>query len=647
MDDIKIMLSEKNYGAKKDIKVDKIINTITTQTISIEELAQKLISGHVMRPGILKDGNSSANWVGQQIFALDIDNDVSEEDVKTDVLRRISIEDAYTYFKELNIVPIFIYKSYSYDEAEDKIKFRVVFCADKFIEDRDKRNKLQATLMGLLFEKANVDRRCKDASRLFYGTNKHEVMYADYDARINADEIISAYYKDTYSCFMANTSTYKKSNNQKPAKPVKVTDRYCKNVELIQLRDIKSLQEELMIVDIEDEKDEVVNSFDEYIDMSELLGIDDPLVNFSCIFHTDNNPSARILQKGAFKKEDGTEYYKDKYICYSSQCDEKTLYVTQVIEKLLDCSRYEAMKFLNKVYRITTKEFEIMKQQEEILQNKLKYFKDNISKYNSIAKVLSKRNLYKVIIAIIEFMISKSNANQRTVNDSMVVRVSINELNKYLSKKGVISESNNPEKISKMISYLCFLGFINKCSLDDISEYTKAFYDNARKKDKENEESNTKESDKKIKRNEMLILMIPDYNDELFSDISEMSRFIIQYRFKATAISQRCVAALTGNEASLKQLYPEYDKKTLKYLEISTIYNEYKLILNKIKNEIKEKGYMLKTDVDVYLKKEDDYNCMLPLLLKEKIEIRNVDNYIKSIYPELRELKGSNSCIFR
>lgn len=62
MDDIKIMLSEKNYGAKKDIKVDKIINTITTQTISIEELAQKLISGHVMRPGILKDGNSSANW---------------------------------------------------------------------------------------------------------------------------------------------------------------------------------------------------------------------------------------------------------------------------------------------------------------------------------------------------------------------------------------------------------------------------------------------------------------------------------------------------------------------------------------------------------------------------------------------------------
>lgn len=175
----------------------------------------------------------------------------------------------------------------------------------------------------------------------------------------------------------------------------------------------------------------------------------------------------------------------------------------------------------------------------------------------------------------------------------------------------------------------------------------KHFYDNARKKDKENEESNTKESDKKIKRNEMLILMIPDYNDELFSDISEMSRFIIQYRFKATAISQRCVAALTGNEASLKQLYPEYNKKTLKYLEISTIYNEYKLILNKIKNEIKEKGYILKTDVDVYFKKDDDYNCMLPLLMKEKIEIRNVDNYIKSIYPELRELKGSNSCIFR
>lgn len=65
-----------------------------------------------------------------------------------------------------------------------------------------------------------------------------------------------------------------------------------------------------------------------------------------------------------------------------------------------------------------------------------------------------------------------------------------------------------------------------------------------------------------------------------------------------------------------------------------------------MKNEIKEKGYILKTDVDVYLKKEDDYNCMIQLLMQEKIEIKNVDNYIKSIYPELRELKGPNSYIF-
>lgn len=164
--------------------------------------------------------------------------------------------------------------------------------------------------------------------------------------------------------------------------------------------------------------------------------------------------------------------------------------------------------------------------------------------------------------------------------------------------------------------------------------------------EKKDEEGKAKENNKKIKTNEMLILMIPDYNQELFSDISGMSSFIIQYKFKSTAISQRCVAALTTNEASLKQVYPEYDKKTLKYLEISTIYDEYKLVLNKMKNEIKEKGYILKTDVDVYLKKEDDYNCMIQLLMQEKIEIKNVDNYIKSIYPELRELKGPNSYIF-
>ena len=66
MEKIMIMMSEKNYASKNCIKVEKIINTIATQTISIEELAQKLVSGHIVRPGILKGGNSSANWVGQQ-----------------------------------------------------------------------------------------------------------------------------------------------------------------------------------------------------------------------------------------------------------------------------------------------------------------------------------------------------------------------------------------------------------------------------------------------------------------------------------------------------------------------------------------------------------------------------------------------------
>lgn len=44
--------------------------------------------------------------------------------------------------------------------------------------------------------------------------------------------------------------------------------------------------------------------------MSELLGIDDPVYNFNCIFHIDNNPSAHILQKGSFSKKDNTKYKK-------------------------------------------------------------------------------------------------------------------------------------------------------------------------------------------------------------------------------------------------------------------------------------------------------------------------------------------------
>lgn len=102
--------------------------------ITIKDLSDALVHGASFRPGVLY-GRSKNDWKEQQLYGLDFDHNTT-------------IEEKYNKAMMLGIKPCFMYTTFSHSEEEHK--FRMVFCNNKVITDGNYRDKLQATLMGIM-----------------------------------------------------------------------------------------------------------------------------------------------------------------------------------------------------------------------------------------------------------------------------------------------------------------------------------------------------------------------------------------------------------------------------------------------------------------------------------------------------------------
>ena len=616
---MRIMICPTKYQEKKNAKIymGKIVNECVTEDISVKELAEKVTVGYPVRPGILKVGcKQSDDWIAQSIFMIDIDND----NIKgASDYKYITIEEAYNLFNNLGITPIFIYKTYTYNEEEGRIRFRIVFCTDEEITDKAKRDKLQATLMHMIMKDANADTTCFAASKVFLGTSNKDILYASYDSRINADAIIEKYYKDDY---------LKKSEKNISESPEVKKDKVhtdnsniiCQHVDLIRDKDVEGLRDELNIIDTEELK--LVDNIQKAVDMAEYLGVVNSK-SFCCALHPDRTPSANIFQINGI----------DKYKCFSDNCGSasKVLDVVCLTQKLQDTTRYEATKFLSEVYGVTSQDLIYMQKQDKYLHNQLNFFKNKISCYEQLYRFYNKLDKdFKIIEGLINLLISKINEVQKTIDGRMVVRVCLDEINAYMMKNGYIKKSDNA-KMSAKISAYCLIGLINKHSKTELCDKTVKYYEKCK--------------NPSTVKNEMLILSIPEYTYELFNSSNEIASVLIKYRFKISDIDEKSVASLFCIIDELKRVFPNYKADSLKYLNISFLQEKYFTILKEVTTEIDNKGYFLNNQLSELLGNKN-YNCMIPLLAKNYISIYKITNECKCLYPELNDLNGSNNYIF-
>lgn len=211
--DIKCMYFNHRFKDKPQGKqCGWVQKSLTQVNITIENLADALVHGASFKPGVLSGGNKAENWIEQQLFGLDFDDG-------------IRIEEAYNKVISLGITPCFMYTTFSHKEEHHK--FRMIFCNDTVITDGNIRDKLQATLMGII---GGIDEVCFNRDRLFFGGKGHTVLYSDYDTRINAESIIEKYWHDDFEQYISNAKPKSKKKKDSTAAGKKNKDRKSKNI---------------------------------------------------------------------------------------------------------------------------------------------------------------------------------------------------------------------------------------------------------------------------------------------------------------------------------------------------------------------------------------------------------------------------------
>lgn len=160
---IKVHIDPKGYDEKPSGKEiggikSRLQKGTSPSLVTLEELVQKIETGHSISPGIM-EGMSAKDWKEQQLFMVDIDN---EEDGP--ILR---IKDARAICHDNGLPLAFCYQTFSY--TKEHPKFRLAFVMDKPIKDAGMRKHIMETLVNLF---PQSDKSCVNADRIFHGTNK-------------------------------------------------------------------------------------------------------------------------------------------------------------------------------------------------------------------------------------------------------------------------------------------------------------------------------------------------------------------------------------------------------------------------------------------------------------------------------------------
>lgn len=176
---LKVHIDTKGYMEKPTgkevgrIKIRLQKNT-SSSIVTVEELIQKIRTGHSISPGIM-EGMSAKDWKEQQLFLVDIDN---EEDGQI-----LYFKDAKRICAKHGRSPAFIYQTFNY--CKEKPKFRIAFIMDTPVTDEAVRKRIIETLVKLF---PQSDKSCVNADRIFHGTNKRVILLSE-SARISWESI--------------------------------------------------------------------------------------------------------------------------------------------------------------------------------------------------------------------------------------------------------------------------------------------------------------------------------------------------------------------------------------------------------------------------------------------------------------------------
>ncbi|MDN3439963.1 hypothetical protein QMA04_17875 [Planococcus sp. APC 3900] len=424
------MLDKKCYTSKpRDTALlsERILHNPVELTVN--ELAQELVKGKAFTPAFFKENlgkihRTKESWFSQEIIALDFDAGMTVQEA----------------INEFATTASFIYTTFSH--VNDHHKFRVVFLLDEIIYDFDYCKKL---IENLVNQYPMADQKCKDPNRLFFGG---KMLYEiNFNNRLSVNEI--AHRSNNI------TGPLKYIEEKKGIKNIRnvcSSEKYFRttNIQHIKERNIEVLQRKIIVVPSKVHNNYEVLDYLKKQNLREYLGVCST-GNFNDIFHIETAPSSSIFESS---KGNGHQLYK----CFSTSSSFCGT-IIEITERLLNCSRVEATKFLMQVYQIEVHESE---QQREL--------KDEIDCYSELLQSDDLEemypNFYKVFnrYGYIYDMYILLDLVKEYVPSGIDKRLIFHHSIESISKK--INKSTSATNIRMNI--FAFFEFITKLQVDEI-----------------------------------------------------------------------------------------------------------------------------------------------------------------------------------
>lgn len=482
---IKCIIDTKSYNSKpQGSEAGGIINRMkidTEKDYLIDDIKKKILEGYTIRPAYC--GSKEDTWRSQQMFMIDIDNkppkpkgmsDGDYQELCQEYLKNKhrTYDDIINYCRQINLIPSFIYTSFSHKDNWHKM--RLVFVIDKPIMDINIAKKIQLYLMNSIGE---VDDQCKNLNRIYYAGrnivfNSNSILDSDTLIDLSKEIVIEnkVKSKSNVSESVGNGGLQERVDNilnefiyspnilatlsQNTNEQYTSEDNY--NIKAISNRDIDYLKSKINNNHI------VFDSISEFwhyiyhnINMAELLELKYPK-SIRCIFHDDNNRSASV-----FQNNEGVWLYK----CFS-KCN-MTLNVKQLIEKLGNFkSEYKAIEFIKSIYNLSIKETSWSIEQKANLDSIL--YKLDMNTFAELCPQSDKNIRYVKDLFSTMIHIAKDNIygeNYMNFDGDVIFFISLSELAKITKTAG-----NHLNRLSQRIAVLVYHDLIRKLDDDKIPE---------------------------------------------------------------------------------------------------------------------------------------------------------------------------------
>lgn len=542
---VRYMIHSTAFKTKPVGKENNTIHKMKIVSTTVKELADELVKGRTVKPGILLKGTTHKHWVGQQLFFVDVDR------------ADITIEDSMNTAKSLGLKPAIVYKSFNYTDTHQK--HRIVFVANKQITDRN----AAQSIINFLLNAFKADTQTKDLGRLFYGTNKTDYYY-DNTAVTDIE-----YLKELTQ--IQNNSTIEEEIEEEPV--------------MIQTKrsDLSDSQDNVLIAlenFFEDKAQQYKNK--EFTNFTQLKNYlkSIPLeavfgdTRLSCLFHEDNNPSVSI-----YTNEDGHSYYK----CHSCgehldildltaiAYDIDTTQTRWLVSASKELMRELKLTLVNNEWYI--EELDKIKCNRLFLLNKINRI---ATKYPLCYKVLvTNENLLRLMLDIAESQLDVVELSDINYNHSLIFKMS----STYAASK----IERHQTTALRRLDDLMLMGFITKVSDEELKQLNPAIHASSLK-------LAAQRGDKYVKT--IQAYTMSRWSDRQLKEAEDMLKFAKEKGATKAGASQTQYKAL-GCDTRAKN-----DRK-----ESELIDSHKKLLLAWARKTINRNGYFIK---DKYIKYAKD-----------------------------------------